>query len=155
MCISCRDVRAATGFGWVKKDKKICHSYPSKMVYLKRFGSSFLTTLGYFYCFCRPEGFAQIRYAESSMRNGFGLKYLHKFLNLPFLQLQRETLLAQLETNSNETTATVAELDAFQAGPDADYNQCVLSPLICAEICALCFHGELRDVSKLQTMIHF
>lgn len=71
----------------------------------------------------RPEGCAQIRYAESSMRNGFGLKYLHKFLNLPFLQLQRETLLAQLETNGNETTATVAELDAFQAGPDADYNQ--------------------------------
>lgn len=57
------------------------------------------------------------------MRNGFGLKYLHKFLNLPFLQLQRETLLAQLETNGNETSATVAELDAFQAGPDADYNQ--------------------------------
>lgn len=71
----------------------------------------------------RPEGYAQIRYAESSMRNGFGLKYLHKFLNLPFLQLQRETLLAQLETNGNETAATVAELDAFQAGPDADYNQ--------------------------------
>lgn len=71
----------------------------------------------------RPEGCAQIRYAESSMRNGFGLKYLHKFLNLPFLQLQRETLLAQLETNANETLATVTELDIFQAGPDADYNQ--------------------------------
>ena len=70
----------------------------------------------------RPEGCAQIRYAESSMRNGFGLKYLHKFLNLPFLQLQRETLLAQLETNASETAATATELDIFQAGPDADYN---------------------------------
>lgn len=38
--------------------------------------------------FVRPEGSAAIRYAESSMRNGFGLKYLHKFFNLPFLQLQ-------------------------------------------------------------------
>ena len=37
---------------------------------------------------CRPEGSAQVRYAESSMRNGFGLKYLHMFFNLPFLQLQ-------------------------------------------------------------------
>lgn len=36
----------------------------------------------------RPEGSAQIRYAESSMRNAFGLKYIHKFFNLPFLQLQ-------------------------------------------------------------------
>ena len=31
---------------------------------------------------------ADIRYAESSMRNGYGLKYIHKFFNLPFLQLQ-------------------------------------------------------------------
>jgi len=57
------------------------------------------------------------------MRNGFGLKFLHKFLNLPFLQLQRETLLAQLETNSNETKTTVSELDLFLAGPDSDYNE--------------------------------
>ena len=38
--------------------------------------------------FYRPEGSGQVRYAESSMRNGFGLKYLHMFFNLPFLQLQ-------------------------------------------------------------------
>ncbi|XP_046826893.1 rab-like protein 6 isoform X1 [Vespa crabro] len=69
----------------------------------------------------RPS--AQIRYAESSMRNGFGLKLLHKFFNLPFLQLQRETLLKQLETNEEETHLTVQELDLFQDSDDADYNK--------------------------------
>lgn len=64
-----------------------------------------------------------MRYAESSMRNGFGLKLLHKFFNLPFLQLQRETLLKQLETNEEETRLTVQELDLFQDSDDADYNK--------------------------------
>ena len=45
---------------------------------------------------------AEIRYAESSMRNGFGLKLLHKFLNVPYLMLQRETLLTQLALNQRE-----------------------------------------------------
>lgn len=65
----------------------------------------------------------QVRYAESSMRNGFGLKLLHKFFNLPFLQLQRETLLKQLETNEEETRLTIQELDLFQDSDDADYNK--------------------------------
>lgn len=33
-------------------------------------------------------GSSYIHYAESSMKNGFGLKYLHRFFNIPFLQLQ-------------------------------------------------------------------
>lgn len=66
---------------------------------------------------------AQVRYAESSMRNGFGLKLLHKFFNLPFLQLQRETLLGQLETNKEETLLTAQELDLYQESDDADYNK--------------------------------
>lgn len=37
---------------------------------------------------CRPPGSSYIHYAESSMKNGFGLKYLHRFFNIPFLQLQ-------------------------------------------------------------------
>ncbi|XP_076183549.1 rab-like protein 6 [Ptiloglossa arizonensis] len=69
------------------------------------------------------ERSAQVRYAESSMRNGFGLKLLHKFFNLPFLQLQRETLLKQLETNEEETRLTIQELDLFQDSDDADYNK--------------------------------
>lgn len=40
------------------------------------------------FIYSRVEGSGKIRYAESSMRNGFGLKYLHMFFNLPFLQLQ-------------------------------------------------------------------
>ena len=30
----------------------------------------------------RTEGSGQVRYAEASMRNGFGLKFLHKFFQL-------------------------------------------------------------------------
>ncbi|XP_014214338.1 rab-like protein 6 [Copidosoma floridanum] len=69
------------------------------------------------------ERTAQVRYAESSMRNGFGLKLLHKFFNLPFLQLQKETLLQQLETNKEETLLTVQEIDVYQESDDADYNK--------------------------------
>ncbi len=36
----------------------------------------------------RPDGAAPVRYAEGSMKNGFGLTHLHKFLSVPFLQLQ-------------------------------------------------------------------
>ena len=36
----------------------------------------------------RPPGSSYIHYAECSMKNGFGLKYLHRFFNIPFLQLQ-------------------------------------------------------------------
>lgn len=78
--------------------------------------SYFVDTLG-------SERSAQVRYAESSMRNGFGLKLLHKFFNLPFLQLQRETLLGQLETNREETLLTVQELDLYQESDDADYDK--------------------------------
>lgn len=73
--------------------------------------------------FVRPKGSAQIRYAESSMSNGFGLKLIHKFFCLPFLQLQRETLLRQLETNQSETEATLEELDLFQQSEHADYER--------------------------------
>lgn len=74
------------------------------------------------------EGFssqrsAEVRYAESSMRNGFGLKLLHKFFNLPFLQLQKETLLKQLERNEQETALTVQELDMYFTSDEANYNK--------------------------------
>ncbi|XP_035229981.1 rab-like protein 6 [Stegodyphus dumicola] len=70
----------------------------------------------------RRQESAQIRYAECSMRNGFGLKYLHKFFNLPFLQLQRETLLKQLEINNNEIRATVEELDCLAESEEQNYD---------------------------------
>ncbi|KAL1436448.1 hypothetical protein MTO96_049681 [Rhipicephalus appendiculatus] len=70
----------------------------------------------------RPPGSAQIRYAESSLRNGFGLKFLYKWFNLPFLQLQRESLLLQLERNSQETNATNDELDMLQESEEQNYE---------------------------------
>lgn len=57
------------------------------------------------------------------MRNGFGLKLLHKFFNLPFLQLQRETLLKQLERNETEINATIQELDIYCNSDEANYNK--------------------------------
>ncbi|XP_016136153.1 rab-like protein 6 [Sinocyclocheilus grahami] len=70
----------------------------------------------------RPPGSSYIHYAESSMKNGFGLKYLHRFFNIPFLQLQRETLLRQLETNQLDIDATLEELSVQQETEDQNYD---------------------------------
>ncbi|KAM3610396.1 uncharacterized protein V6R79_003382 [Siganus canaliculatus] len=70
----------------------------------------------------RPMGSSFIHYAESSMKNGFGLKYLHRFFNIPFLQLQRETLLRQLETNQLDMDATLEELSVQQETEDQNYD---------------------------------
>ncbi|XP_076454482.1 rab-like protein 6 [Babylonia areolata] len=70
----------------------------------------------------RPEGSGQVRYAESSMRNGFGLKYLHMFFNLPFLQLQRETLLKQLEVNAQDMISTTQELAIHEESEEQNYE---------------------------------
>lgn len=70
----------------------------------------------------RPMGASYIHYAESSMKNGFGLKYLHRFFNIPFLQLQRETLLRQLETNQLDMDATLEELSVQQETEDQNYD---------------------------------
>ena len=70
----------------------------------------------------RPGGDALVRYAESSMRTGFGLKLLHRFLNVPFLTLQRGCLLTQMETNQRETQATNQELDLYEESDEANYD---------------------------------
>lgn len=88
------------------------------------------------------------------MKNGFGLKYLHRFFNIPFLQLQvthththvrrhllrtpqawrcflcvqRETLLRQLETNQLDMDATLEELSVQQETEDQNYDMCGLFP---------------------------
>lgn len=56
---------------------------------------------------------AEVMYGESSMRNGFGLRLLHKFFGLPFLRLQRETLTALMERNQRDTDVCTFELTEF------------------------------------------
>lgn len=64
----------------------------------------------------------QIRHSEASMRNGFGLRYLYKFFNLPYLHLQRETLLKQLERNLDEIGGTCQELDGMAESDENNYD---------------------------------
>ncbi|KAG6453628.1 hypothetical protein O3G_MSEX008256 [Manduca sexta] len=65
---------------------------------------------------------APIRYAESSMRNGFGLRLLHKFLSIPFLRLQKTSLLEQLQRNQKDMEEVAKELDDFQNSEESHYN---------------------------------
>jgi len=66
---------------------------------------------------------AEVRWAECSLRNGFGLKFLHNFFNIPFLTLQRESLVRQLEQNLREIQATHDELDLYMTSDAADYSK--------------------------------
>jgi len=66
---------------------------------------------------------AEIRWGESSLRNGFGLKFLHKFFNVPFLTLQRQSILQQLEVNTRDILATQQELDMYMETEEASYSQ--------------------------------
>lgn len=63
-----------------------------------------------------------IRYCETSMRNGFGLQYIHQFLNIPFLQLQRESLLQQLQINARDMDACLEEIDTYARSSENNYN---------------------------------
>ncbi|XP_075986025.1 rab-like protein 6 isoform X2 [Anticarsia gemmatalis] len=65
---------------------------------------------------------APVRYAESSMRNGFGLRLLHKFLSVPFLRLQKTSLLEQLQRNQRDVEEIEKELDDFQSSEESHYN---------------------------------
>ena len=63
-----------------------------------------------------------VRYTETSMRTGFGLKYIYKFFNIPYLQLQRETLMQQLETNAKEMDSICEELQEVEENIENDYD---------------------------------
>ncbi|XP_026323862.1 rab-like protein 6 [Hyposmocoma kahamanoa] len=65
---------------------------------------------------------APIRYAEASMRNGFGLRLLHKFLSVPFLRLQRTSLLEQLQRNQKDMEEIEKDLDDYQNSEEIHYN---------------------------------
>ncbi|XP_077986607.1 rab-like protein 6 [Glandiceps talaboti] len=72
--------------------------------------------------FERPVGSTIVRFAESSMKNGFGLKFLHQFFNVPFLILQRETLMRQLETNRKDIDCILEELDIYADSDEQNYQ---------------------------------
>nr|CAB3265395.1 rab-like protein 6 [Phallusia mammillata] len=71
----------------------------------------------------RPPGSAGIMFLESSMKNGFGLKYIHKFFNLPFLLLQRESLLKQLETNYLDVESCLEELQYEPTSDEQNFDR--------------------------------
>ena len=56
------------------------------------------------------------------MRNGFGLKYIYQFLNIPFLQLQRESLLQQLQINARDMDGSLEEIDSYGRSADNNYD---------------------------------
>lgn len=57
------------------------------------------------------------------MRNGFGLKFLYKWFNLPFLHLKQQCLLKQLEVNLSEIDSCCLELSSIEESDDQNYER--------------------------------
>ena len=72
--------------------------------------------------FIEELGREDVQYVESSMKNGFGLKLLHQFLNIPYLFLQRRALETQLEINQRELDGARLELELFFESDEANYD---------------------------------
>lgn len=64
-----------------------------------------------------------IMYTETSMKDGFGMRLIEKFLNIPFLKLQEASLIKQLEMNRKEGLTTYEELQVLQESIDREYEQ--------------------------------
>lgn len=64
-----------------------------------------------------------VMYTEASMKNGFGLNLIKKFLNIPFLKLQESALLKQLELNRCDYMSTKEELQLMQDSINKEYEQ--------------------------------
>ncbi|XP_058832379.1 rab-like protein 6 [Topomyia yanbarensis] len=65
---------------------------------------------------------AEIVYGDSSMRNGFGLRLLHKFFGIPFLYLQRSALEASIKKNEQDADICRLEINEFLKSNDAEYS---------------------------------
>ena len=50
------------------------------------------------------------------------MKFLHRFFNVPFLTLQKQSLLQQLEVNRRDILATQEELDVYMESDEANYQ---------------------------------
>lgn len=64
-----------------------------------------------------------VMYTEASMKNGFGIKLIEKFFNIPFLRLQEASFLKQLELNRCEYMSTLEELQLMQEATNREYEQ--------------------------------
>lgn len=71
----------------------------------------------------REPGDGVLMYTETSMKNGFGMRLIEKFFNIPFLKLQEESLIKQLELNRKEGLTTNEELQLLQESIDREYEQ--------------------------------
>ncbi|RUO96809.1 hypothetical protein BC936DRAFT_141421, partial [Jimgerdemannia flammicorona] len=58
-----------------------------------------------------------VRYIESSMLNGLGLKFIYRYLGVPFLELQNDTLRQQLELKTRELATLLSDLDTSEEVP--------------------------------------
>lgn len=56
------------------------------------------------------------------MRNGFGLRLLHKFFGIPFLYLQRSALEASLKKNEQDADICRLEITEFLKSTESDYS---------------------------------
>ncbi|KAL1395230.1 hypothetical protein pipiens_011408 [Culex pipiens pipiens] len=65
---------------------------------------------------------AEIVYGDSSMRNGFGLRLLHKFFGIPFLYLQRSALEASIKKNEQDADICRLEITEFLKSTESDYS---------------------------------
>lgn len=63
-----------------------------------------------------------IMYTEASMKNGFGLRLIEKFFNIPFLKLQEASFLKQIELNRCEYMSTMEEIQLMQESINKEYE---------------------------------
>ena len=70
----------------------------------------------------RPLVGAPVVVIESSLKNGFGLKMVHQFLNLPFLSLQRKSLHQMLESNKANQLKMNELFQTIDDNKDCDYS---------------------------------
>uniref|UniRef100_A0A6G1SBK7 Rab-like protein 1 n=1 Tax=Aceria tosichella TaxID=561515 RepID=A0A6G1SBK7_9ACAR len=66
---------------------------------------------------------AMVMYTEASMKNGFGIRLIEKFFNIPFLKLQEASLLKQLELNRQDYMTTKEELSLMEESTHREYEQ--------------------------------